>query len=458
MKKFYIIAVAAALCAGNAVAQDKPQLPNADFEGAWNDCVPWTSNGNTKTMGKTPADWCIAQVIGMSGTGKTLVGVKDTGYNGEGSCVKVVNSNNSTKKTQVVPGYVTLGTTWSTAKGLTGSNPDGGTFGGIVFTGRPESVTFVYKRVHGTTNADGSAIYSNTGNTEEKATVVAYLWKGEYVQANVPGCISLASPKTVNMVNRDRNILDMKTAQGKDVTKKGTLIGKINYDITGNAEDWTELTIPFEYLTDDTPEKFNIIFCAGDYFSTTPGAGNALYIDNVKLNYPAAVVDTKKYVGTLSVQLGNEDPAVSDQDVYMDQLNDGKYRLRLENFGADPTIPDDKGMGSIVVLCTIDNGVVSGHADGISLMEGEITANADVTGTLDGSKLQLNIDVVYLDMPDMPIKVTFNGEVKTDGISDIEIDSNVAPVYYNLQGVRIANPENGLFIEVRGNKAVKVIK
>ena len=141
----------------------------------------------------------------------------------------------------------------------------------------------------------------------------------------------------------------------------------------------------------------------------------------------------------------------------MDLLSDGKYRLRLENFGADPTKPDDKGMGSIVVLCTIDNGVVSGHADGISL-EGDITANADVSGTLDGSKLQLNIDVVWLDMPDVPITVTFNGEVKTDGISDIEIDSNTAPVYYNLQGVRVANPENGLFIEVRGNKAVKVIK
>lgn len=458
MKKFYIIAVAAALCAGNAVAQDKPQLPNADFEGAWNDCVPWTSNGNTKTMGTTPADWCIAQVIGISGTGKTLVGVKDTGYNGEGSCVKVVNSNNSTKWTQVVPGYVTLGTTWSTAKGFTGSNPDGGTFGGIDFTGRPESVTFVYKRVHGTTNADGSEIYSNTGNTEEKATVVAYLWKGEYEQADVPGnIIVLGTPQKVTMVNRDRNILDMETAQGGAVTKKGKLIGKINYDITGDAEDWTELTIPFEYLTEDTPEKFNIIFCAGDYFSTTPGAGNALYIDNVKLNYPAAVVDTKKYVGTLTVQLGEGEPSVSDQDVYMDQLSDGKYRLRLENFGADPTKPDDKGMGSIVVLCTIDNGVVSGHADGISL-EGGITANADVSGTLDGSKLQLNIDVVWLDMPDMPIKVTFNGEVKTDGISDIEIDSNAAPVYYNLQGVRVANPENGLFIEVRGNKAVKVIK
>lgn len=45
------------------------------------------------------------------------------------------------------------------------------------------------------------------------------------------------------------------------------------------------------------------------------------------------------------------------------------------------------------------------------------------------------------------------------GINDVIADgAQEAPVYYNLQGVRVANPENGLFIEVRGNKAAKVLK
>jgi len=61
-------------------------------------------------------------------------------------------------------------------------------------------------------------------------------------------------------------------------------------------------------------------------------------------------------------------------------------------------------------------------------------------------------------------KVSFNAETlefvlgELAGIESIEADSNVAPVYYNLQGVRVENAQNGLFIEVRGNKAVKVIK
>ncbi|MDY4650363.1 MAG: Ig-like domain-containing protein, partial [Muribaculaceae bacterium] len=43
------------------------------------------------------------------------------------------------------------------------------------------------------------------------------------------------------------------------------------------------------------------------------------------------------------------------------------------------------------------------------------------------------------------------------GVANIELDETAAPVYYNLQGVRVANPENGLYIVVKGNKSSKVI-
>ena len=39
-----------------------------------------------------------------------------------------------------------------------------------------------------------------------------------------------------------------------------------------------------------------------------------------------------------------------------------------------------------------------------------------------------------------------------------ELDSDNAPVeYYNLQGVKVANPENGIFVRRQGNKTTKVI-
>lgn len=43
------------------------------------------------------------------------------------------------------------------------------------------------------------------------------------------------------------------------------------------------------------------------------------------------------------------------------------------------------------------------------------------------------------------------------GIEGVEIDENNAPaVYYNLNGVEVENPVNGLFIKVQGGKASKV--
>lgn len=43
------------------------------------------------------------------------------------------------------------------------------------------------------------------------------------------------------------------------------------------------------------------------------------------------------------------------------------------------------------------------------------------------------------------------------GVAEVEADENEAPVYYNMQGMRVANPENGLYIVVKGNKTSKVL-
>lgn len=49
----------------------------------------------------------------------------------------------------------------------------------------------------------------------------------------------------------------------------------------------------------------------------------------------------------------------------------------------------------------------------------------------------------------------FAGEA---GVEALSIDAaNAAPVYYNLMGVRVNNPENGVFVKVCGDKASKVL-
>ena len=44
-----------------------------------------------------------------------------------------------------------------------------------------------------------------------------------------------------------------------------------------------------------------------------------------------------------------------------------------------------------------------------------------------------------------------------DGIEGVEIDANAPATYYNLQGVEVANPANGLYIVKQGDKVAKIL-
>ena len=48
------------------------------------------------------------------------------------------------------------------------------------------------------------------------------------------------------------------------------------------------------------------------------------------------------------------------------------------------------------------------------------------------------------------------GDIPT-GIEDTMVDENAPVEYYNLQGVKVANPENGIFIKKQGGRTSKVV-
>lgn len=55
----------------------------------------------------------------------------------------------------------------------------------------------------------------------------------------------------------------------------------------------------------------------------------------------------------------------------------------------------------------------------------------------------------------LKVKVT-NEDILT-GVEDIAVDANAPVEYYNLQGVKVENPSNGIFIKKQGTKATKVV-
>ena len=459
MKKIYAI-LGSALVALPVLAE-QPQLPNNGFEEGWGACTPWNSIGNTGTKGQTPGDWTISHVIGAKGAGATAVGEKVEDYN-SASAVKIYNK--STFMSQIVPGYVTLGTTWSTSIGT--KNKDGGTFGGISFTGRPEKITFMYKF---------------EGKNTQPANAIAYLWKGTTTQKSVPGNIVLSgNPTTVDMVDRDRNILGMKTEKGGDVTKSADfeLIAKGTTVITETTSEWVKGEIVFKYYSEATPEKINVIFAANDYFTPTGQiANNALTVDDVMCVYPeptpeptpdpAPVPDGKPYAGKLVVTsevLGDiTEPGGSDGTVYINQLSQTTCSFLLPNL----SLGEGLDVGDIflpkVNMAIDETNFTTFTADvkGFQLQDGEIIADIALNGTVNKEgNASFKIDVLWTNNePQIPINVTFNGkgEGGFTGVSDITVDDANAPVlYYNLQGVRVDNPQNGLYIRVQGKKATKV--
>lgn len=549
MKKNYAIFGSALIVAASALTANAQQLPNAGFEDGWGSCKPWTPGNNAKETGTTPSSWTISQVGGMgtNGMGATEVGEKCDGYNSV-SAVKLYNSPNSVAAAQTVPGYLTLGTSWSTAQGTSAKNKDGGTFGGIELTYRPDAVSFMYTRSHG------------TAKPSEQATVVAYLWKGTYTQADVPANIALTSfqIKKVSMVDRERNILGMSTDQGGAVssTDGAACIAKINYAITGDTSEWANKVIEFDYLTNDTPEKFNIIFAAGDYWTSDLGQNNTLCVDDVKLVYysrlsalsvngtsvPAFANDTYEY--TVDSEIPSSADAIAytlagnaksaTVNVALDAANN-KATVTVSNVGADidgntshvytinfakntggdtppdtPSAaiyngslviemqgevinPDDTTVYSVYITplgngkcnfllpdftldfgdspvnfgditvenCTMtsnDDGSITyaGSKNGLSLLDGDITADVTLNGTEDNNgHLVMNIPVMW---DGIEIKVDFNGTKLSSGVADAVVSDVNAPVeYYNLQGIRVDNPANGVYIRRQGNTVTKVL-
>lgn len=267
MKKLYSLLLLATALTANA------QQVNGDFDSEWEKCYPWVAGSYiTTARGEQPQGWRGSNINGADGGSyaKDKCVIESTGHNGVGKAVTI--QNQKVAGSNWCPGYLTLGTPWNTAESMFAYNKDGGTWGGKAFTYKPDAIKFYYKWN-----------MTKTG----KASFIGYLWNGTFKQKEVPANTTLGVATKVTMEDRDRNVLNMPTPQGGDVTEKGTLIASYEEYISSSATDWTSKTIKFNYKnTAEVPEKINIIFASTEYFnSTVVKAENPLIIDDVTLVY-----------------------------------------------------------------------------------------------------------------------------------------------------------------------------
>ena len=426
-----------------AMATQAQQLPNCGFDADWVDCIPWTSKGNTATNGSQPDGWTISHVIGMSGTGATEVGSKvEGGYNGSAYAVNLTNTSNPLSSSQIVPAYMTLGTTWATSTGLIAiKNKDGGVFGGYGFGYRPDAIRFDYKRSHGTSKVD------------EPSVVCAYMWKGSTSQADVPGDNASSSSvlKKVTMTDRDRNILGMTTSQGGAVTKTddfeliGYLTDGTNKYVSFGADDvteWTEFFQEFKYETSSTPTKINVILSANDYFAGADAVGknNSLIVDNVqlvyystlsKLSYGGALQTIPVAGGTLDLShvefdesaLEYEFNGVSAKGVHSYDEESALLTITVSNDGADKD-----GLSNHIYYVQFGKPVITEYTNDLTVsVNGETTAPQATTiqliKELDGTtSFALNNFVLGGEIPVGNIKLT---DVQVDAAGNISAEQTI---------------------------------
>lgn len=369
----------------------------------------------------TPGPWCISHVMGMSGPGATVVGAKELTNGDEENpdyAVRLTNTPNPFMATQVVPGYMTLGTSFASASVSDLGKADGGTFGGVAFTGKPDAIQFDYSRSH--TQAGDTLYAAEVINSEEPATVVAYLWKGQYKQEAVPGETNFADPSTVTMYGRERNILDIKTTTGGAATKSddAACIAKVVKSITGNVEGKLEtMVVPLDYGkyagTDVQPDSLNIIFAASDYFGlrSKVGAGNALVVDNVKLLYYHDIKDAS-YNGE-GFEFGPSHAADFSTEAYV------PANLQFTKVGQGATVEQ---------VYNAETGVL--------------------TITVKGQDVRFNPESVTVYTIQFDAAKTAIAGVKADAAAE------AAPAVYAIDGRRLAAPVKGANI-IGGKKVIK---
>lgn len=389
-----------------------PQLN--DFSGDWETCIPWDSKGNTESSGTQPKGWHISNVHTLLGA--VVAGEKAEGSNGTTVAVKLTNQDLSGQK---IPAYMSLGTPWATAETYFSKvrKADGGVFGGLDFTYRPDAISFDYQR--------------DNSKKKENATAIAYLWKGTWTQTNVPGntAVGFAGYGTatkVTMTNRDRNVLGNETSatlgdKPAKPSEDAKLIAKLEQSISESTKGtWKSMTIPFTY-NDDTavPEYINVIFAANDYFGDRNGivAGNSLTIDNVKLVYYHAL-NSLTYNGT---PVANFDEGTTEYTLNGKLAEDfDKVKFTIKGVGATYDVAKDE-------------------------------ANNVATITVKGNDYDVNPSskTVYT--------IKFDGTVGINGITTSTNTANGA--IYDLSGRQLKTMQKGINI-VRGKdgKMIKVMK
>ena len=279
-KKIYLLGLCVAASATIANAQQLPNVGFDDWKGTCGESINTAGSGSAFTRpGDEPTSWNGSSVV-------QVLNIETTEKDTEGDNIFVSLTNKSAAGVSNVPAFISLSNPWVFVYGNNfiemlkyASAGDGGSYGGVEFSNKPDAISLKYKR----TAANG-----------EKAHVIAYLWNGTY-KSNAPTSVSGSSESgfvytySRELENVDRVILG-KQKDGETITQQGKLIAARDYEIVADAAEWTNLTVDLDYSTygnsNETPTMVNVIISSADYWTRSNiQADSQLDVDDVDFVY-----------------------------------------------------------------------------------------------------------------------------------------------------------------------------
>ena len=182
-------------------------------------------------------------------------------------------------KEETSPGYFSLGQPWVYLKDILSiKQATAGTYGGINWTHRPDSMSVWIKR---------------TGDNTDKEDfyLLYYAWNGtaqaDSYKNKEGGCTSVSYTNEESDIRQALNGNECGTDQFANQIAEGMWRERKTYG------EWTNIRVPIYYFNDDVPTMMNIIFSASNYpnFRANDGlyAGNSLYVDDVELIYSSKI-------------------------------------------------------------------------------------------------------------------------------------------------------------------------
>lgn len=232
------------------------------------------------------------------------------------------------------PSYITLGNPWVYAT-MEISKADGGTYGGMDFTYKPDALQGYIKRQLGS-------------EKEEVAQIFVYSWKGT---TTINKTVSSSDGKNTDtdLIDRDRDVLGglLGFNDGASKSDDFELISYGKYEVLANQNisDWTKVIVPIDYLSNNVPEKLNVIISSADYFNRgNIGDGNTLWADDFEFVYYSELASLD-YDGKNYFQQGNTNYTI-------DALYD-ESKLTCTSNGRGATIEKSYDEASAVLTITV---------------------------------------------------------------------------------------------------------